>query len=783
MDEEHKVTVNNAVIGLEPVCSADGNVSPGHIVVIQGFIIAGIILVLLVATREVYLWWCEIYQRHERAVDCSVIASHMHDVRREMRRRVEARWEAEGVRYMVEAQRQTDSEGERPEGSLSPGARGFSADQDSPSGLRSNVHKHFEHGSILSHDPSPTAMFARAHSTSRFGIGAMNPLCRERAAGWSVQVKSMRVGVRKRRKVALIRGLLKTILRAIFFLVVHILACLFVFVVSPRQLFESSWWSILDAARGIQQVGTSPWVFTDLLVLADIAVLIVMGIPAALRATWWPRVADVKPERMSSAEVSRRAHEFSPIEKFPRQVSSVDPDVCAIIAIRSGSCADFTKRKRIAKLVRRCENLFPCNAPGFSRVFVVDHGPGLMPADDCWKMLQDTVSPDINYAYLPEEDKAIAVHWANKYWISSQVRRYNVSSGGVKVPSFRYALVIDDVDGVDDLLLPTSMELDTKSISSAGNNVVWFPSTVRPTIQGQGQSVWVDDYLLKADAIVSLTQQKLGRSAVVVPQKSVCLWDRKALFETMEKLSGTDGACMSSSSELTQRMSITQMRLKGASTATAAPQVRVTNHDQFGSHCKDWRLLCTLVWEFINPFVSTRPRWAAKFSIALYYLVPAFFVVVRPFYLGTLLLRAPIDIPILLGIYYLILNVLSVIETCSSLRRRPEIKRHWKMTLLLFAVPLYKLAYGIGYLYTSLFHSMFKICSACPSVKEREKQPCGAGVPPLPGSATVDWFSVWVSDDDVGEKKGRSGKTGDVHRSGGVVWTAAEKSLLGRARK
>lgn len=109
---------------------------------------------------------------------------------------------------------------------------------------------------------------------------------------------------------------------------------------------------------------------------------------------------------------------------------------------------------------------------------------------------------------------------------------------------FRYAMVIDQVDGVDDLLLPMSMDIDTKvsplrkfkdvqdckisdigflgrlnvenffrknlwkifcfshqALAKSGSKVLWFPSTVRPTVQGQGQSVWVDDYFLKADAM------------------------------------------------------------------------------------------------------------------------------------------------------------------------------------------------------------------------------------------------------------------------------------------
>ncbi|KAF4669735.1 hypothetical protein FOL47_002385 [Perkinsus chesapeaki] len=772
MDDDHEVIVNNAVIGLEPVCSVDGNVTPGHIIVVQGFIITGMLLVLFVIIREMYLWWCKIQQNHKRAVDCSVIACHMHEVRREMRRRVEGQWETEAVRRMVDSQRHAESEGERRDGSLSPGARGFSADQDSPSGLRSNVQRHFEHGSILSHDPSPTAMLARAHSTTKFGIGAMNPLCRDRAAGWDVQVKNMRVGLRRRQRTALVRGVLKTMIRAFLFLILHILACLFVFAVSPRQLFDSSWWSILDAARGIQQVGTgSPWVFTDLLVLVDVALLILMAIPSAVRASWWPR-GDFKSDRMTSSDApTKRAHEFSPLDKSARQMTVVDQDVCVIIVIRSGSCADFTKRKRIAKLVRRCENLFPCEAPGFSRVFVVDHGTGLMPADDCWKMLQDTVSPHINYAYLPEDDKAVAIHWANKSWVSSQVRRYNANTSGPKVAIFRYAMVIDDVDGVDDFLLPTSMDVDVKEIASKGVNLVWFPSTVRPVVQGQDQSVWVDDYLLKKDSIVSLTQEKLGRSAVVTPQKCVCLWNRRVLYEVMERMSGSDGKDMTNA-ELTQRMSIEQMKMKGASSMMAAPQVRVTNHDQFGSHCREWRILCTLMLESINPFVCTASRWAAKLWILLYYVVPAFFIITRPFYLGTLLLRAPIDIPILLAIYYVILNVLSVSLTLLALRKRPEIKRHWTIPLLLFVLPLYKLAYDIAYLHTSLFHTMFKLCASYPSIREGEKKPCGAGVPPLPGSSTVDWFSVWVTEDEIEVLKGR-GKS--IHKSGGAVWVAPEK--------
>lgn len=39
---------------------------------------------------------------------------------------------------------------------------------------------------------------------------------------------------------------------------------------------------------------------------------------------------------------------------------------------------------------------------------------------------------------------------------------------------------------------------------------------------------------------VTMTQQKFGRSAVVVPSKSVCMWERKALLETLERLNGTD---------------------------------------------------------------------------------------------------------------------------------------------------------------------------------------------------------------------------------------------------
>ncbi|EER18012.1 hypothetical protein Pmar_PMAR019895 [Perkinsus marinus ATCC 50983] len=90
MDSQTVIQLTDTAVGLEPICSLDGAVKPGHSIVIIGLYIGSIILLLLVIVREIREWFKIRKEVHEDTVDDALMVSHIGEAVEAMKRETES---------------------------------------------------------------------------------------------------------------------------------------------------------------------------------------------------------------------------------------------------------------------------------------------------------------------------------------------------------------------------------------------------------------------------------------------------------------------------------------------------------------------------------------------------------------------------------------------------------------------------------------------------------------------------------------------------------------------
>ncbi|KAF4665833.1 hypothetical protein FOL46_003447 [Perkinsus olseni] len=493
---------------------------------------------------------------------------------------------------------------------------------------------------------------------------------------------------------------------------------------------------LLDALLGIGSA--SYWPFTDLLALGDIFILMILLLPPTCRPQWFLTGP------LKGANKTRRGE--------IRHNMMANSEACVIILVRSGTCANPSRRQRLANLVQRCEDLFPAARAGQSKVFVVDFGGGRTPKDDCCNMLRRVVSFNINYAYLPEDNPVVALHWANKVWIPAVAKRHSLENKDEpKRALYRYALVVNDFDGVDERDLPRVFNSHCREHIEKGTQLVILPPRAMMPSGSVKTSWMVDDFLIQRENIRYVSFQGLTGSVVTTPPNSLCLWDRISLYGATATSSGAGKVCWSS--ELDQAITLRQLTQVECRTELASQPVSVsTKRDFFASYCSDWALQGKLLWELINFKCVTFNIFFAKFWILFDQYIPKFFAIARPLMLVVIFFRSPFDIVFILLVYLLLLLPLTVSAVALSLRRSRELVKQWSMTRLLAVLPVANAIREIFYGFASLYYVIFAYRPLYPSLDYMSKKHCGSGLPPLPGDGgrRVNWFTVWC---DRGEEE------------------------------
>ncbi|KAF4724337.1 hypothetical protein FOZ62_031591, partial [Perkinsus olseni] len=174
-------------------------------------------------------------------------------------------------------------------------------------------------------------------------------------------------------------------------------------------------------------------------------------------------------------------------------------DIAAAFNLQAAVVLDGAAQRR-KQDATRCEDLFPAARAGQSKVFVVDFGGGRTPKDDCCNMLRRVVSFNINYAYLPEDNPVVALHWANKVWIPAVSKRQSLENKDEpKRALYRYALVVNDFDGVDERALPEVFNSHCREHVEKGTQLVILPPRAMMPSGSIKTSWMVDDFLVQRE--------------------------------------------------------------------------------------------------------------------------------------------------------------------------------------------------------------------------------------------------------------------------------------------
>ncbi|EEQ99894.1 hypothetical protein Pmar_PMAR006569 [Perkinsus marinus ATCC 50983] len=656
------------------------------------------------------------------------------------RRRVQASWTEQANReHRRLLEKQAEEQHSDTDSVKSPQSV-FSVDVDSPSGLRSNVHMAFEHGNLQD-------LAGGLVKTVDEEGNPIHPYARFQSKEWRARVSVALLEIQYRAKTALRRGVFYWALTLILSWLLLFLCCLLVVAVFPDQVYPNSgkldlWDYIRNGADGesVPAVAVIDW-----LVLLDGLILTILAfLPALLSSCWPPLPVSRKGREGRSVSESVNAAvaggvPMGVLGEGNEQSGELVTDVCVIVAMRSGCCTDPVKRGRVRKILRRCTTLLPPKVHGCSPIFVVEVGEGLSPADDCCKMIQDFVSPDVNYAYLPEDNKAMAIYWANKSWIPSVLRWANPQEN--RNSAFRYALLITDADSDDDMMLPVALDLNTQKYRREGTKVVWYMPTVRGV--SNMPSVTLRDYIVKQRAIMSFTQEKLGGSCVVTPLKAVSLWDRAALHKT---LAGFVGVNDTHSPGLLQPSLMMEQYLRhDFETCMGGSQIRTdTGSSNFASECGRWYFRLRM---FVVAFVPTirlkgccsREALVGRIWSFIADVVPTIVIILRPFLLVSIFVRQPALIGVYFGIYFVIFHGISVALMAITLRNRRDVRRQWNWFTASIIFPFYKIYQYVVDIYPALLHVMFSV-NRVPGGRQSTRT--GASMP-LPPAKDVDWFTVW----------------------------------------
>ncbi|KAF4720176.1 hypothetical protein FOZ62_011155, partial [Perkinsus olseni] len=158
--------------------------------------------------------------------------------------------------------------------------------------------------------------------------------------------------------------------------------------------------------------------------------------------------------------------------------------------------------------------------------------------------IHTVVSPDINYSYLPENNRILGAYWANKIWIPYAGKKAAGESGveiksgnsGVFEPksngggnsTFRYALVIDDIETV----LPSGFDLHSLNLEETRPAAVHFPVTIDPRNRPSPDlAKFADMRLLLESTHINFQAQFLG--GALATQRGVSLWHRGTLDKVL----------------------------------------------------------------------------------------------------------------------------------------------------------------------------------------------------------------------------------------------------------
>ncbi|KAF4669734.1 hypothetical protein FOL47_002384 [Perkinsus chesapeaki] len=520
LKEDQPTTVPQTAIAVQPYCDWGGTVSPADIIGIRALFL-GVLLFLLTYIGAVFAIRVNYKRRMTtHAAELEMLQPKMNDVREDMHSVVERRW----CGLPVEAGPPHDS-------------------------MNHNGPK-FETGSLLELNtaakPGKPPMTSADHKR-RFASGS-----------WRYRLRLM-AGLRARKK-AMVASRIRhqAVMMGVSYLLLIVSIMCLVLLIQPLNYVDYAPRAFLDPIihPATRNSGEGVYAWLDLLAFSDYIVEFIVLTIGILTSAYKMKTGNQlgkkegRPHDLNTAStgVSPPSRDVelgvdSPVRQISDDVEH-DPifpeSVCAIVLLPGNGACTWSVDAR-SNLVRCLTRLIDIGLPA-RQIFVVDCGSGLTPIDDTWRVIHTVVSPDINYSYLPENNRILGAYWANKIWIPYAGKKAAAASGmktgssgvfeskseGSPNVTFRYALIVDDIETV----LPSTFDLRSLNLGESKPAAVHFPVTIdprnRPT---EDLAKFADMRLMLQCAHINLQANLLG--GALSTQRGISLWHRGALDKVL----------------------------------------------------------------------------------------------------------------------------------------------------------------------------------------------------------------------------------------------------------
>lgn len=705
-------SVSNCQYTVMPVCDPTASVSVGQVMTLRGLVMMSLLILLVHLTISVWTFVrsqvTTAASRQRRLDLCRPLAEASAS---QMSRIVEEEW-----------------------GQL---------EMDSTRSRRPKTSPRFETGDLKSRSPSTMPKFEEVFSSSQ----------------WKYKVvKSLGTESRARRKVALFLQKLRTgiaVWLMFFALVVGVMQLMLYLL--PLNYFSSTHRSLVsmllyDAVEPTAgDVLSSSTIWIDFLVVVDVVLELFLLIISGLVVFQWPSLP-VKTSTIVKVRTGiRRGSEATDFKQAAADGAVYTETIGAVILVRE-NCSSEARKNSFVKRLQTLLTMFPPDS-----IFVVDsHGHSSVPVDTTWETVHN-ISPLIKYCFVPEsESKFFALHWFNSVWFP-----FLVKSGQVQNLSHLLVMGGNDADDVGGILPSLAVELtlprENLVVNSDNLRALYIPISASPNLSGNS-SCWVpcQDFDLKLRAIRQHAQSRIGSASEV--ELCVGVWEREALSRCIRN------ATSSSISPLEQfRTGLEVVKMRNRNHTKSNPFVfACTSAPSKFSDLVTFRFRNNYAGDIVKTGAAAREllsvfslcnveSWSIKPFLLLGTIVSGFCQILRPFIIGTLVVRDPMAIGCLavLGMVVIILIEMVLLLVFSS---RSDLRHKWSLCPILL-YPIYR---GINCWLIelpTLFEYILGGCvrNACirPEKRVRDLQ----DVPACPPCHVVNWFTVWKVEDETGPAK------------------------------
>ena len=492
----------------------------------------------------------------------------------------------------------------------------------------------------------------------------------------------------------------------------------------------------VELLSAIFTAGTT-WI--DFIVICDTLVSLLLLAVSVGGIVQWPAL-QVKVPHMVKIRTGIRRGVETDFAQAAADGAIYAETVCAVVVCRE-SCSSEARRQTLVKRLQNLLTMFPPDS-----IFLVDsHPKSVVPVDPTWQ-IGHSVSPAIKYCFVPDcESRGFAVHWFNAVWLPFLAR-----SG--QAQAFTHILLLGAVDDEGSLpQVPLDISIPRENLFVNMDNLRALHLPVGAMSSSTSCClVPCQDLEMKHRALLQLAQSRIGSATEV--ETVAGIWERDALFHSLSQANGA-------SASLAGGLSV--VKLRGRNHVGSMPHTFVSVSVPLSfTDLATQKILTQTSIQVTRMGVALRElfsvfslcnliSWSAKPWLLLGTVVGGFVEMARPLVVATLIFRDPLSIAGL-AVIACILLLSQEILLLLVFANRPDLRAKWTLApILLF--PVYRCVVtwfvDLAALFDFILGGSVRTLTLRPDKRAKELN----DIPACPPFYVVNWFSVWVTEEEDGE--------------------------------